>query len=223
MSPVTSRPRRGGRKPAKIQTSLRPHMHINHSKYNQSTGIPTRPADIRRTATSVELNTHDFALAELRGRLRNLKGGDYGPKILKLSPSNQIQDESQAAIESAVEHHVPSIENVYDAFTGGHIGTVSGDQEGAPSDEMWNHLAKIRHLQSEIATMHLTMEGLGSGIELEKPADDSEADNLDETKSVKEHTFSQLESRFLGRKNAVEAVMSKASAHLVVLFKRMSS
>ena len=181
--------------------------HVEHSQ-SESVDGPNRPADIRRTATSVDLNTHDFALADLKGRLKNLKESSYGPKNIKSLSSDHIDDGSQAVTENVIEHRA---ENVYDAFTGGHIGTLSSEQEGTSSDEMWRRLAKIRHLQSEIATMHLTMEGLGSGIPFEKPNDDSEADNLEDTKLSKEHTFSQLESRFVGMKNAVDSVMGKAS------------
>lgn len=159
----------------------------------------SRPADIRRTVTSLELNTHDLALAELRGRLRGLKVSNQNTFKKSVSTSNDDHDTTD-------DPNTNNGENVYDTFTGAHIGTF--DQESL-QDDMWTHLAKIRQLQSEIATMHLQMEGLGSGARPDKVAEDGEAENAEEAKTAKEQAFSQLENRFSGKRDAVNAIMVK--------------
>jgi hypothetical protein len=72
---------------------------------------------------------------------------------------------SDAAERVPTRPVTPSAEPLYDPFSGALLGLLAdvGPSQPQPSnDELWSHLSRILSLQSDIASMHLQMEGIGS-------------------------------------------------------------
>lgn len=134
---------------------------------------------------------------------------------------------------SAQPEHVP----IYDPFTGALAGVMTPpvhDPEGGQAmsdtdfdqtrDELWVHLARIRELQSEIAGMHLQMEGVGSSDArsarraagatrraTEEWDDPGEAE--ERSKAMRDAEFATLAETFRGRRVAIDGIMNKVSTN----------
>ncbi|KAI0734629.1 hypothetical protein C8Q72DRAFT_806972 [Fomitopsis betulina] len=130
---------------------------------------------------------------------------------------------------SAQPEHVP----IYDPFTGALAGVMTPpvhDPEGGQAmsdtdfdqtrDELWVHLARIRELQSEIAGMHLQMEGVGSSDArsarraagatrraTEEWDDPGEAE--ERSKAMRDAEFATLAETFRGRRVVIDGIMNK--------------
>lgn len=132
-------------------------------------------------------------------------------------------------------------QTLYDPFTGVPLGVIQprglgsssspGGQPSTSSDgarqELWTHLGKIRGLQADIANMHITMESIGEtaakrGARVRRGSTGGEklneegrvGDNWegdDWQKKDRDAEFEQSESRFVGRKEEIDAIMGKVS------------
>ncbi|KAH9837021.1 uncharacterized protein C8Q71DRAFT_907077 [Rhodofomes roseus] len=124
-------------------------------------------------------------------------------------------------------------EPIYDPFTGALAGFMTPpaqDHEGSQAmsgadfdhtrDELWVHLSRIRELQSEIAGMHLQMEGIGSSDArsarraagatrraTEEWDDPGEAE--EQRKAARDAEFATLAETFKGRRAAIDGIMNK--------------
>ncbi|KIP12527.1 hypothetical protein PHLGIDRAFT_113609, partial [Phlebiopsis gigantea 11061_1 CR5-6] len=89
-------------------------------------------------------------------------------------------------------------------------------------DELWARLGRIRGLQSEIAGMHVQMEGIGAGDALKKaqhartptePAHEDDWPDLaqeeEEKRRERDLDFAHLAQAFQGRRAAIESIMDK--------------
>jgi hypothetical protein len=88
-------------------------------------------------------------------------------------------------------------------------------------DELWSHLSKILDLQSEIAHLHVEMEGVGAKnnegrrhgkrrADQEWDARDEDAEDAD-ADEVRDEEFAALADRFTGRRAAIDGIMGKVS------------
>ncbi|KAK7694955.1 hypothetical protein QCA50_002143 [Cerrena zonata] len=130
---------------------------------------------------------------------------------------------------------------LYDPFTGALAGVILPHPSAQPldgkksdaefnqaKDDLWCHLGRIRELQSQIAGMHVQMEGLGlndgtrggpkrhgaastrigpDSIGVDDWVDGGEDEHI--TKAEKDTEFSHLSESFGGRKVAIDDVMDK--------------
>lgn len=111
-------------------------------------------------------------------------------------------------------------------------------------DELWSGLATIRELQSEVASMHVQMEGIGlndarggkrvAGVasrvhtdtipvaeEWEEP--DGAADAVEEQrKRARDAEFTNLTETFKGRREAIDAIMNKVCSSYAVKFRGLT-
>lgn len=148
------------------------------------------------------------------------------------------------------------MEHIYDPFTGNIAGVLyprSPEQAASvdpdatagkkkdslhfdqAKDDLWSHLARIRHLQSEIAGMHVHMEGIGTGEGgrggPKRPAGsvsrmhtdtigagdewvDAEQEATAKAKA-RDVEFTKLAESFKGRRTAIDEIMSKVSSVLL--------
>ncbi|KAH9947153.1 hypothetical protein B0H21DRAFT_740507, partial [Amylocystis lapponica] len=192
----------------------RPSFDVEPTSFdiNHSEGLSVRPS-MDRAVTAALSTPHDAVLAEIYGRPSTLSPlktdvGSHaqGPRIF--SPSF-------AGLQSAASSPDHSPEPVYDPFTGGLAGVIvppRPERDREPSnapldqvkDELWAHLARIRELQSEIAGMHVQMEGIGLGEEWEDP--DAAAEH---GKAARDAEFTQLTESFKTRRTAIDGIMDK--------------
>lgn len=139
-------------------------------------------------------------------------------------------------LANATPKSVP--QTLYDPFTGAPLGVIQpqgigasspGGQPSTSSDgvrqELWTHLGKIRGLQADIASMHITMESIGEtaakrGARVRRRSTGGEKlneeggagddwDGDDWQKKDRDAEFEQSESRFVGRKEEIDAIMGK--------------
>lgn len=139
---------------------------------------------------------------------------------------------------------------VYDPFTGAlsgviipqsssrgleHVHTQGSPQLDQAKDDLWTHLSRIRELQSEVAGMHVQMEGIGLSdsalgatkrspgatrglpsetIDITDDLVDSEGPDRVESKA-KDGDFKNLAESFSGRRVAIDGIMNKVSSHTV--------
>ncbi|KAA1467964.1 hypothetical protein DENSPDRAFT_877730 [Dentipellis sp. KUC8613] len=141
-------------------------------------------------------------------------------------------------------------EPLYEPFTGTVIGNITpapmatGSNAAKAKEELWTQMGTIRALQAEIASMHVTMEGIGLGhgdvgagrsghIKLSErqrsasgggekldemgategaEAEAEEAKEEERTRVEREEMFGQAEKRFEGRKEEIDAIMTKLDA-----------
>ncbi|KAH9178791.1 hypothetical protein EDB89DRAFT_2063714 [Lactarius sanguifluus] len=167
----------------------------------------------QKRAFTTALNTpHDAVLAELQG---------HHPDH---DPSARI-DPTPSAPGSVVSSSSPPPESLYDPFTGGLIGALTGTSSSKRNgEELWAHLARIRALQAEVAGLHVTMEGIGLGEPAvprlrsatpravgERLADDedSDGDGGSEVEERRALEFERAERRFDGRREEIEQIMTK--------------
>ena len=148
-------------------------------------------------------------------------------------PPSQAQTGLRSASASP---HSAQNDPIYDPFTGALAGVMMSpvhDHEGSQAmsdadfdqtrDELWAHLARIRELQSEIAGMHLKMEGIGSNDArsarrtagaTRRPTEewDDPGEAEEQRKAARDAEFATLAETFRGRRVAIDGIMSKVSA-----------
>lgn len=178
----------------------------------QGNGSPTggRNDDAKGDASSpldpsilpgVSLSPHDAAVEEVVAKMQDLKEASSPEDAQIVSP------------ETGGTQSLPK--NIYDPFDGQTIGLVHPGRVGKAETEIWDHLAQVRDLQSEIARMHAQMEGLGDADNTaanRQTASDDQGLNADEEAKVAQSAeFARLSDRFNERKEAVETIMLKVS------------
>jgi hypothetical protein len=188
--------------------------------------LESRPSLAR--AMSLPVSTpHDIVLAELLAqRPSSVKNDNEGPETASLKHEN-VADDDRRRVGSQ------NYEVLHDPFTGSIIGLSApeerehnevGDFESA-KDELWAHMARIRTVQSEIANLHVMMEGVGPGPPGEQGAagrsvpivhptegdkwEDEEGDEEVEEKNAREREFARLAEKFNGRKEATANIINK--------------
>ncbi|KAF8531927.1 hypothetical protein JB92DRAFT_3138677 [Gautieria morchelliformis] len=185
--------------------------HLTHVPPTEG-HAPTVPAQVApEPVVAAVPNPHDAAVAEVHA------------KIL------------QAEQESSTAHHPrftdpltdaatppnPPPEKFFEPATGILRGIFEPVATGTPvdseqlRDEAWAHLARIREIQSEIATMHMHMEGVGDetgsiDVDVDNDVDVDTVPTQEEedaAKTAKE--FDKLPGRFKGRSDNINAIMAK--------------
>jgi len=209
---------------------------------------PDRPS-LERAVTAPLSTPHDAVLSELLGRRGSTSEGSPAPadasrqRLPKISidgttssfyRSERTATASQAAgLRSTSASPNPAHDPVYEPFTGALAGVMTSpvhDHRGSQAmsdadfdhtrDELWAHLSRIRELQSEIAGMHLQMEGIGSSDSrsarraagatrraTEEWDDPGEAEEL--RKAARDAEFATLAETFRGRRAAIDGIMGK--------------
>ncbi|KAI0721383.1 hypothetical protein C8T65DRAFT_566202 [Cerioporus squamosus] len=205
--------------------------------------------DPARPVTAALATPHDAVLADLQ-RTREgtshpkLDGSPAAPK-LSVVPSVASTDRGidrtaspSGGARSAASTPGASHEPLLDPFSGNLAGimvpkrTSEREQQfDQRRDELWSGLATIRELQSEVASMHVQMEGIGlndvrggkraTGVagrvhsdpipaadEWDEP--DGAADAVEEQrKRARDAEFTNLAETFKGRREAIDAIMNK--------------
>ncbi|KZT05851.1 uncharacterized protein LAESUDRAFT_701199 [Laetiporus sulphureus 93-53] len=207
-----------------------------------------------RPVTAALATPHDAILAELVGPPQTLSTQSEeeeatSPTLQAKSaqsvdapPAHTDQTASPFAsnARSDTSSPVPAPNTVYDPFSGVPIGATAdtrSDQENEfqaksakfdhRKDELWSHLARIRELQSEIAGMHLQMEGIGSvesrgskrttagagrmatgTIRAPEEWEDT-AGAEEQQKTTRDADFATLAETFQGRRDAIDGIMGK--------------
>ena len=178
-----------------------------HISKSQSVGLlaqPSSPSETGQISPTSTVSAHDAVVASMNEKIREIRDAD------SLANGETLGRVEASAPDEEKQGSVP--ENVYDPFDGQRIGVMVPEKPNKLEDDLWNHLAHIRTLQSEIAKMHAHMEGLG---ENERSQVDEEATNADE--EVKAAKFAKLGDRFNGRKEAIDAIMTKVAVELRVI------
>jgi len=153
---------------------------------------------------------HDAVLAELLTQRPGLSSSakvNEGPETTSLKNEDVADDERRRAGSS-------NYEPLHDPFTGLLMGLA-----------VWAHMAHIRIVQSEIANLHVLMEGVGPGPPGEQSAtgrsvplaqtaegdkwEDEEGDEEAEEKNARELEFARLAEKFNGRKEATANIINK--------------
>ncbi|EJF66936.1 hypothetical protein DICSQDRAFT_164773 [Dichomitus squalens LYAD-421 SS1] len=199
---------------------------------------------------------HDAVLAELQG-LRD--GGPQAahkadassrtvprlsviPSVGSLERTERTATPSAGLPRSATSTPGVAHEQLYDPFSGNLAGVmvprkdavgrdVIASQFDQRRDELWARLSSIRELQSEVASLHVQMEGIGlndvrggkrtAGVGARMHSDtipvaeewdepDGAADALEEQrKRARDAEFTNLAETFKGRREAIDAIMNK--------------
>lgn len=188
----------------------------------------------KRTFTAALATPHDAVLAELQGHHPSYHPSPrtdatptpsaVGPHSLDTLPA--ATPKVPGSINSSSLPPLP--DPFYDPFTGAAMGVFSSASSSSQgSENLWARLGRIRSLQAEVATMHVTMEGIGLGesamprlrrtaprAEGERLEDDEEADGNggSEAEMRRDREFERSERRFDGRKEKIEQIMTKVRA-----------
>ncbi|KAH9081726.1 hypothetical protein EDB83DRAFT_2512576 [Lactarius deliciosus] len=132
--------------------------------------------------------------------------------VLGLQSLDTLPAATSEAPGSVVSSSSPPPESLYDPFTGGLIGALTGTSSTKRSgEELWAHLARIRALQAEVAGLHVTYGGTTPRAVGERLADDedSDGDGGSEVEERRALEFERAERRFDGRREEIEQIMSK--------------
>ncbi|KAI0778445.1 hypothetical protein BD413DRAFT_601207 [Trametes elegans] len=216
-----------------------------------------QPGPAAASVTAALATPHDAVLAELQGprtstsQPRSTDPSRNAPKLSLIpsvgSPerSERIPSPSPGAPRSTASSPGTTQEALYDPFSGSLVGVMvprKGDKDhertaAASSqfdqtrEELWTRLASIRELQSEVASMHVQMEGTGLndlrgakraagvgarvhsdtihvGEDWDEPDGAAEAAE-EQRKRARDAEFSDLAETFKGRRKAIDDIMGK--------------
>lgn len=231
----------------------KPQSHETHSRRGSNIDV-TRPfvdfmdnKQAQRAATTpIESSPHDVILAELQGHktTTGVLANEGTATRMASSPPNYPYPGSFARSNFQSEFS-PTAEPLFDPFTGTHIGDLVAAEDGnldtKTEEELWTHLSQILKLQSDIAEMHIKMEGIGLkkpgptpgkskgerlnrrpsssagrgwGEGAEQGVDEGVEEDVDEeaeSKRRREEEFSRLNDKFTGRKDAIDGIMKNVS------------
>jgi hypothetical protein len=137
-----------------------------------------------------------------------------------------------------------------DPFSGALLGTLvpftqEDDEEDevgmdAKEQELWAHHSKIMELQSELALMHMEMEGIAAKSDESRrkntkrtsggwggeDGDGADEDEEAAANKAREEEFEALAGKFTGRRDAIDGIMNKVSLRrycTLVMPKRFTS
>ncbi|PIL31694.1 hypothetical protein GSI_06397 [Ganoderma sinense ZZ0214-1] len=223
----------------------RQHTHANLDPH------PLTPSD---TPVTAPLPTpHDAVLAELQGTRPDRSShsahkADTSQHALRLSviPSvgslERTATPSAGLSRSATSTPGAAHDQLFDPFSGNITGIMLPKKDSAERDtvasqfdqrrdELWARLSSIRELQSEVAGLHVQMEGIGlndmrggkraAGVGSRIHTDasplvegwdepDGAADAVEEQrKRARDAEFTNLAETFKGRREAIDAIMNK--------------
>ncbi|KII93160.1 hypothetical protein PLICRDRAFT_170943 [Plicaturopsis crispa FD-325 SS-3] len=180
---------------------------------------------------------HDAALAALVGKTRtDAPAGDA------LSTSETLGEGFRPGYNSAMAHssstHTHNLssaflpplspgddagnnekdELLHDPFTGAELGILH-NADATDDEGLWTHLARVSELQSEIAGLHVAMEGVGGegrradvDVGVRVGAEVAEEDEEAEGHRRRENEFAKLTDKFTGRKDRIDEIMNKLDA-----------
>ncbi|GJE99634.1 hypothetical protein PsYK624_159050 [Phanerochaete sordida] len=190
---------------------------------------------LERAVTAALATPHDAVLAELQGRTPRVGSSQLsGPAVTTPAPPAAGPPQPQPQTSPLSSEASP--EPVYDPFSGGlaYVLPPRSPEDAAAAaaggggfeqskDELWARLARIRELQSEIAVMHLQMEGVGAGdgrvhrkAHARTPTEnilgdewpDPEEEEADK-KRERDSEFANLAQAFAGRHASIDNIMGK--------------
>lgn len=203
---------------------------------------PTLRPSLDRGVTTAVSTPHDTVLAELFSQKPAQAAGRPDPKMheaaLRMDEPETIRYRSRS----------PSRTALHDPFAGSLIGLSVQDEgdhvhndragSGAKREDLWSHMANIREIQTQLASMHVGMENIGLGhrtkalsvervhstvpSEGEKWEDAVEGEDEEaKEKDAREQEFTKLANKFHGRKEATENIMSKVRITITTLFEHV--
>ncbi|KAI0686810.1 hypothetical protein BC835DRAFT_433354 [Cytidiella melzeri] len=197
---------------------------------------PRRPTIVDRAITAAISTPHDSLLAELHGQRPDINTSakiDADLSVLPTIPSVGSLERPGASpgpgVRSSTASPNTSPEPVYDPFSGGLAYILPGphERDSPPfeqaKDELWSQLGRIRELQSEIATMHTNMEGVGAGDsrKTKRAPTRAHSDTIvgeewpdlaeieQEQNKARDTEFASLSQAFDGRHTAIGKIMDK--------------
>jgi hypothetical protein len=204
--------------------------------------LSARPT-IDRAITAAISTPHDTLLSELQVQRPDVNlsakiDADFSalpaiPSVGSLEPPG-----ASPGLRSSTASPNASLEPVYDPFTGNlaYVVPVTHEHSAHPfeqaKDELWSQLGHIRELQSEIATMHTQMEGVGTA-DNRKPKRGPTRTHSDtiggedwpdlaevetEQNRIRDAEFDSLSQAFEGRHAAIGKIMDKV---LLFVMRRM--
>lgn len=222
-----------------------PDGHERRASEQQIQLPPTLRPSLDRVVTTAVSTPHDTVLAELFSQRPGQFADRPDPKMPEVASRKDEPETIRYRSRS------PSRTPLHDPFAGSLIGLSvqdDGDQvhndrtnsEGRKED-LWSHMAHVREIQTQLASMHVAMENIGLGhrtepfsvervhstvaSEGEKWEDAVEGED-DETKEkdAREQEFTKLANKFHGRKEATENIMSKVfCCYLLQLYSSVCS
>jgi hypothetical protein len=194
--------------PTSSKTAHLPHVPPTEG---HAPTVPAAEAAPERVVAAVP-NPHDDAVAEVHAKLLQA-----GQESSTAQPPRFTDPLTDAA--------TPTPEKLFDPATGTLRGIFEPVATGGPGDseqlrdQAWTHLARIREIQSQIAMMHMHMEGVGDETGSIDVAVDNDVDvdtvptqeEEEAAKTAKE--FDKLPGRFKGRSDNINAMMTKVRSN----------
>jgi len=210
--------------------------------FEQQTPIPStlRPS-LERGVTTAVSTPHDVVLAEL---FSHRQGPSADRPDVPEVPSGKNE------VETGHRPQSPGRTPLHDPFAGSLIGlSIEGEGDHGQNDrtefeakkeDLWSHVGNIRDIQTQIANMHVAMENIGLGhqadqlsVERVHSTTASEGEKWEEAgegedeevkeKDAREQEFTKLATKFHGRKEATENIMTKVRIFIATLFVCSSS
>ncbi|KAI1793819.1 hypothetical protein LXA43DRAFT_1119974 [Ganoderma leucocontextum] len=254
--PTRSAPLRALSDPsADRQTAVGHQNDPEHAHGNLDAHPPTPPD---RPVTAPLATPHDAVLAELQGTRRdgssnsvhNADQSRHAPRLSVIPSVGSLErtaTPSAGRSRSATSTPGATHEQLIDPFSGNVVGIMvpkknTAERDAIASqfdqrrDELWARFSSIRELQSEVASLHVQMEGIGlndmrggkraAGVGARMHADaipvveewdepDGAADAVEEQrKRARDAEFTNLAETFKGRREAIDAIMNKACVRL---------
>jgi len=186
------------------------------SQDNQQPAPSTTPLNTSESLGTPTPNPHDAVIAEVEAKLTQAERLASSTSGSTAPPAHDTPNSSS-----------PPPEPLYDPATGiqrGMFEPISCPDNQDTGDEVWGHLAQMRALQSEIAKMHMNMEGLGEGarammnVEVDADIDVETVPTQEEEEAAKrQKEFDSLPEKFRGRADNINAMMAKVSLIVQVL------
>ena len=234
--------------PQSVDANPHGNPHGNMRTPTQPTGPVTAPL----------ATPHDAVLSELQGTRDGTPfpkpdSSRLAPRLSVIPSVGSLERTDRTAspdVGARTATSTPGVlhEPLLDPFSGNVAGVMvpKKDSDRDPSsslfdqrrDELWAGLASIRELQSEVASMHVQMEGIGlndvrggkraAGVggrvhsdaipvaeEWDEP--DGAADAIEEQrKRARDAEFTNLTETFKGRREAIDAIMNKVHSSYAV-------
>lgn len=188
-----------------LDTPLRVSEPPQHQNLPDAVEEDTSQAPVSPVIAAVP-NPHDAAVNEVHAKLLQVEALS-APRI---SDPQAAEASTSSAPQPFFDPATGAQRGFFEPIFVGGGGSCDSEQL---QEETYGHLARIRELQREIATMHVKMEGVGDGsdsLDIEVDVDVDTVPTQEEEKAAKrDREFTRLPGRFKGRSDNIDAMMAK--------------